>query len=418
MNSHTAHTTPDGSLRILLVEDNPGDARLTRELLREVGGFRFEMVHVMRFEQALTALRGERFDIVLLDLSLADSSGIETVKRLYAREPTVPMIVLSGMENDGVAMSALQEGAQDYLIKGQGDGNLITRAIRYAIERKSVEGQLVAAKNSAEAASRAKSEFLANVSHELRTPLNAIIGFSEILKQELRGPLGHPAYGDYVRDIHESGTHLLAVINDILDLSKIEIGQLTLSETPTDLGNVIESCLRIMRGRALQAGIEMSARIPPDLPLLNADDRMLKQVVLNLLSNAVKFTPKGGVVAIAAGTDVSADIDAGSGPEAEAGVFLRIADTGIGIAPEDIDRAMLPFVQIDSSLQRKYPGTGLGLPLARSMIELHGGRIELQSAAGAGTTVTVCFPASRNLSRARAPAWVPPAQEIMGRNDP
>lgn len=400
MNSHTAHIAPSEPLRILLVEDNPGDARLTRELLREVGDFRFEMVHVMRFEQALTALRDECFDIVLLDLSLADSSGIDTVKRLYAREPTVPMIVLSGMENDSVAMSALQEGAQDYLVKGQGDGNLIKRAIRYAIERKSVEVQLIAAKNSAEAASRAKSEFLANVSHELRTPLNAIIGFSEILKQELRGPLGHPAYGDYVRDIHESGTHLLSVINDILDLSKIEIGQLTLSEMPTDLGNVIESCLRIMHGRALQAGVELSARIQPSLPLLNADDRMLKQVVLNLLSNAVKFTPKGGIVTIAAGADVDAD----AGPKTGPGVFFRVTDTGIGIAPEDIDRAMLPFVQIDSSLQRKYPGTGLGLPLARSMIELHGGRIEVQSAAGAGTTVTVRFPTSRNLGRACAPA--------------
>ncbi len=386
MNNLAAHTVPRGALRILLVEDNPGDARLTHELLRDVHDFAFEMVHVSNFERALAALAEGQFDIVLLDLSLGDSSGIETVKRLYASEPTVPMIVLSGMENDGVAMSALQEGAQDYLVKGQGDGDLIKRAIHYAIERKSVEVQLLAAKNSAEAASRAKSEFLANVSHELRTPLNAIIGFSEILKQELRGPLGHPAYLDYVQDIHESGTHLLNVINDILDLSKIEIGHLTLKEVSTNLRQVIESCLRIMQARAVQANIELTAKISPNLPMLNADDCMLKQVILNLLSNAVKFTPEGGVVTVTCGVNK------------DAAIFVHIADTGIGIAPEDIDRAMLPFVQIDSSLQRRYPGTGLGLPLARSMIELHGGHLEIKSTAGAGTTVTVNFPASRNVA--------------------
>jgi len=375
------------TLHILLIEDNPGDARLTQLLLEEASDFSFDLVHVTSFEQGMAALAGRGFDIALVDLSLGDSHGIETVRRMHQRVPLMPMIVLSGLEDETMAMATLQEGAQDYLVKGQGDGNLIKRSIRYAMERKRVEAQLVETKNSAEAASRAKTEFLANMSHELRTPLNAIIGFSEILKQEPLGPLGHPSYRDYVRDVYESGVHLLRIINDILDLSKIEVGKLTLSETPVDPREAIETCMRIVRERADNAGIGLVAERAPDLPTLNADERMVKQVLLNLLSNAIKFTPSGGSVRIVARTD---DDD---------GLVIEVADTGIGIAATDIERALQPFEQIDSSLHRKYQGTGLGLPLARSMCELHGGRFSIESTVGKGTTVTVRFPPERSLRR-------------------
>jgi signal transduction histidine kinase len=378
------------TLHILLIEDNPGDARLTQLLLEEASDFSFDLVHVTSFEQGMAALAGGGFDIALVDLSLGDSHGLETVRRMHQRVPLMPMIVLSGLEDETMAMATLQEGAQDYLVKGQGDGNLIKRSIRYAMERKRVEAQLIETKNSAEAASRAKTDFLANMSHELRTPLNAIIGFSEILKQEPLGPLGHPSYRDYVRDVYESGVHLLRIINDILDLSKIEVGKLTLSETPVDPREAIESCMRIVRERADNGGIALIAEVAPDLPTLNADERMVKQVLLNLLSNAIKFTPSGGSVRIVARTDD------------EDGLVIEVADTGIGIAATDIERALQPFEQIDSSLHRKYQGTGLGLPLARSMCELHGGRFVIESAVGKGTTVTVRFPPERSLRRAPA----------------
>jgi signal transduction histidine kinase len=346
--------------------------------------FSFECVCAESLERGLGLLLEQDFQIVLADLSLGDAGGIEIVKRLHERHPTLPLIVLSGLEDETVAMNALQQGAQDYLVKGQGDGHLISRSIRYAMERKRAETQLIEAKNSAEAASRAKSEFLANMSHELRTPLNAIIGFSEILRQEGLGPLGHASYRDYVRDVHESGVHLLKIINDILDLSKIEVGRLTLNEVPIDVRDTVESCLRIVRERTANAGLDLIADFAPNLPTLNADERMVKQVLLNLLSNAIKFTPRGSVRVTA-------------GVAANDGVYISVIDTGIGIAPEDIEKALMPFVQIDSSLQRKYAGTGLGLPLARSMIEHHGGGFEIASKVGEGTAITVRFPPGRSL---------------------
>ncbi|HUT48063.1 MAG TPA: HAMP domain-containing sensor histidine kinase [Alphaproteobacteria bacterium] len=234
----------------------------------------------------------------------------------------------------------------------------------------------------AEAASRAKSEFLTNVSHELRTPLNAIIGFSEVMSKGMLGPIDNAKYLEYATDISNSGHHLLALINDILDLAKIEAGKLELREELVDLRSVISACFAIMKERAHLAEIQMKATLPDALPPLLVDELKLKQIVINMLSNAVKFTPRGGHVRIAAAIE-------------DGDLVIRIADTGIGIAPDDIQKALDPFTQIDSSLARRYEGTGLGLPLAKRLIELHDGKLAIESVPGAGTCITLTFPSRR-----------------------
>jgi signal transduction histidine kinase len=234
----------------------------------------------------------------------------------------------------------------------------------------------------AEAANRAKSEFLTNVSHELRTPLNAIIGFSEIMSKGMLGPIENAKYLEYATDISNSGHHLLALINDILDLAKIEAGKLDLREELIDFRGVVTACFAIMKERAAVAEVQMLADLPELLPSLLVDELKLKQIVINMLSNAVKFTPRGGTIRVAA------EIEGGD-------LVIRIADTGIGIAPEDIQKALDPFSQIDSSLTRRYEGTGLGLPLAKRLIELHGGSLGIESAIGIGTCITLTFPHSR-----------------------
>ena len=237
-------------------------------------------------------------------------------------------------------------------------------------------------------ANRAKSEFLTNMSHELRTPLNAIIGFSEVLRDGLFGPLGSARYIDYAEDIHASGVHLLNIINDILDLSKIDAGKMELHESDISVTELIEAVLPIVRGRADAGGLSLGVTLSEDLPRLRADPRAVKQILINLLSNAIKFTESGGRVTI------SASLDRGT-------IALSVADTGIGIAEEDLPAALSTFGQVDSSLGRKHEGTGLGLPLVVSLAELHGAVFKLESTSGAGTTATVTFPSRRTL---RAPA--------------
>jgi PAS domain S-box-containing protein len=252
-------------------------------------------------------------------------------------------------------------------------------------QRKEFETQLIEAKETAELAYRSKTEFLANMTHELRTPLNAIIGFSEIIKGEMLGPIEQPSYLEYSNDIFESGKHLLGLIEDILDYSRIEAGKQDLVEAEFDLLSAINLSRKIAGGRAKSQDISIRLDMPGESLRIRADERKTKQILLNLISNAVKFSHDGGEVIV------------GARIESDASISLFVRDQGIGIAPEDVSIAMAPFGQVESNLNRAYEGTGLGLPLSRSLAEAHGGTMTLDSALGNGTTVTVNFPRERNL---------------------
>ncbi|MEQ8268123.1 MAG: HAMP domain-containing sensor histidine kinase [Parvibaculum sp.] len=245
-----------------------------------------------------------------------------------------------------------------------------------------------------EAANRAKNDFLAIMSHELRTPLNAIIGFSEIISNQMFGPVGQTKYVDYATDIRSSGAHLLSIINDILDISKAEAGKLQLEEEPIDPVEALNRTMRMFRQRASELGVDLTFRVRDDIPWIIADPRLFNQVAINLTSNALKFTPENGHVWVELGLSATGD------------VVLSVKDTGIGIKASDTARIFEPFVQVEDAMSRTQQGTGLGLPLVRKIMSLHGGSVDLESTVGEGTTVSAVFPKSRFVApRATEPQW-------------
>jgi two-component system cell cycle sensor histidine kinase PleC len=241
--------------------------------------------------------------------------------------------------------------------------------------------ELTEAAAAAEAENREKSQFLANISHELRTPLNAIIGFSDIIKKEMMPQIEDKKYHDYIGDIHSSGVHLLSLINDILDYSKAEAGKLALEVSEVNASKLVQNSMRLVSPRAESANVKLLEQLPKEAIIMITDGKKFKQVLLNLLSNAVKFTPAGGQVLVTAWQNIADDT-----------FSFEVEDTGIGIAPKDISRAMSPFGQVDNTLKRKYEGTGLGLPLTKKFVELMGGKFKIESELNKGTKITFTMP--------------------------
>lgn len=268
---------------------------------------------------------------------------------------------------------------------------LIGLILFYGIRsREKTRAELIRTQQLALSATRAKTEFLARMSHELRTPLNAIIGFSEAIKLAIFGPI-ESRYREYGAHIHASGAHLLRLVNDVLDVSKLEAGRFELEESEIDLVELIESTMRLIQRQAETAGVKILRSGDPVLPRVSGDARRLQQAILNLLSNAVKFTPRGGDVRVAV-------------QEAGGGILIRISDTGVGIPEDQIPVALEPFRQVNAPVRAQASGTGLGLPIARDLVELHGGKLTIESVVDQGTTVSIQLPAARILPALSAPA--------------
>ncbi|WP_421781121.1 PAS domain-containing sensor histidine kinase [Kiloniella litopenaei] len=332
---------------------------------------------------------GEHLDILIPEEHRGDHST-------YMVDFDAGAIDTRGMGTRGAISGLRQNGevfpAEATIIKiGEGEQQTFAAVVRDVSERIKVQNQLREAKDMAEIASQMKSSFLANMSHELRTPLNAIIGFSEFITEEHLGPIAHPKYREYIGDILDSGKHLLTIVNDILDLSRIEAGEIQLNESVVCVRQSILSAYRFVKRQAKVKNITLDANLSDDLPYLFADERLVKQIIINLATNAVKFTPDGGAV--------KAEVRRVDG---DSGIAIVISDTGIGIPKDDIARVIKPFEQCESSYTKTIEGTGLGLSLARSLMHLHGGELSIESELGHGTSVVLTFPVDRVVTKETA----------------
>jgi len=541
-------------MQILLVEDNPGDVRLIRHMLQSAPALAIELVNCERLDAALPRLRAQLFDLVLLDLSLPDSQGLATFETLYQHQPELPIIVLTGLDDEEFAVKAVRSGAQDYLVKGEINAQLLVRAIRYAIERKrsaealretqlryialfensnngifliSLDGRYLNLNSKAVAmlacsttavlgepatdfrfsptigdlqqqiatllageqlpiyecllqqhtggqlplelnttlvrtaankplyiqsvarditkrrqieealraeriqlaqrvaertqelsavnakllrSARMKDEFLATVSHELRTPLSVILTITEAMEDQVYGELG-AAQAKALQRMRKSGRHLLALINDILDVSKIESGKLDLEIGPLSLQTICEDSLQMVQEAATAKQLKLTATIDPTISLFYADGRRLMQMLVNLLNNAIKFTPHGGRIGLTVHGERNHDV-----------LYFTVWDTGIGIAEHDMPRLFQPFVQLDSRLAREYQGAGLGLALVYRLAELHGGSVAVTSEVNQGSRFTISLPwrATTHLSTPQQTAEgnAPPPTTAMREQQP
>jgi two-component system, sensor histidine kinase and response regulator len=361
-------------IRILLVEDNLGDAHLLHSSLSSLQADYLNFTHVMNVADAIEQLKERSFDVILLDLSLPDSHGIKTVERIQQAALEIPIVVLTGLDNDEIGLQAVQAGAQDYLVKGEVDARLLVRVLRYAIERKRNEVELKEARNLALEAAWLKSEFLTNMGHELRTPMNGIMGMTGLL---LDSGL-NDEQRQFAEIVLSSADSLHKIINDILDYSNIELSRLKLDVCNFNLSYVVNSVIEAYSERARTKGLNLVALINKNVHTsLRGDPSRLRQILTNLIRNAVQFTDRG---------DIIVHISKEEETDTHELIHFTVKDTGIGISETAKHYIFRSFTQADGSLTRKYGGTGLGLALCRQVIELMGGEIGVESEEGVGST--------------------------------
>lgn len=382
-----ARSTPQPTLRLLLIEDNVADARLFREVLLEASGVAPSITHVASLETTLEALEGRSFDVAMVDLSLPDASGLQSVSVLHARAPDLPMVVMTHLEDEVVALECVHEGAQDYLIKGKFTSEILVRSIRYAMERHRIIWKL---QQSQHEQLRLKDNLLSDVSHELRTPLAAVQEFVMILLDGIAGEV-NDRQRRYLQIALRNIEELRAMVRDLLDASRAEWGQLSMVPRATQVGELIPDILNTFANDAAVGRIQVSISIPADLPLVYADPHRVRQVLTNLVGNAIKFTPPEGHVKIQA-----------TKSDEPGFVTMSVSDTGPGIPTEDLDLVFDRLFQGSAIAQRNRKGFGLGLYIASELVTLHGGRIWATSRLGAGSEFNFTLPEFRDNPPARA----------------
>jgi signal transduction histidine kinase len=384
--------TPDetvdaGAITVLLVEDNAADARLVREMLAHAGTVPFRVQHVLRLEEALLRSGEGGIAVILLDLSLPDAQGLEALHRLRAVTPDVPIVVMSASSDEALAVQGVRDGAQDYLVKGRVDTDLLVRALHYAIERQAAEDErrdLLAQTHAAQIeaaaareADRLKSELLSTVSHELRTPLGAIKGFATGLLAHGERLSDRESY-EAVQMIDEAADRLIELIDHLLQVQRLEAGRLDLRRDAVDVAALVRAVIAELAPTS--AIHTLTVDFQDALPPIVGDERHVRQILLNLVGNAIKYSPQGGRV----------EVIAVRSPD---GVELRVVDQGIGIPRAELERVFERFHRVDQSPTRRIYGTGLGLAIVKGVVEAQGGRVWAESTGpGQGSTFVVTLP--------------------------
>ena len=368
----------DNPIRALLVEDNPGDARLIQEMLSEVGQTAFTLKCADKLSTGLECLEQGDIDVILLDLSLPDSHGFDTFTTVHNQVPAIPVVVLSGLSDEELALKAVGEGAQDYLVKGQVDSNVLARSMRYAVERRRLQDEV---ERTQQQQLSMRDEFLSHVSHELRTPLTAIHQFNTILLDGLAGELT-TEQRDYLDIMLKNVLQLRAMIGDLLQITRAQMGKLAVEPKCTFIPDIINDTIATLSLTAANKNIMLFDEISPDIIPGYVDPERVREILINLIENAIKFTPQNGTITIRAEV-FKKDPNF---------LCLSVTDTGQGISPEEMENIFGYLYQIEDSTEASRKGLGLGLYICKTLVSLHGGRIWVESEIGQGSTFYFTLP--------------------------